>query len=176
MKYSFLTTLCSSCLLSDIANIIWQGGGGQAFNLGQILSEYRFKRLGIKLGFSIARNVFEYGLVIPHYGTIVVGSGNTIGPYAVLHTGTCITTGKKVIGAGLYLSTGCKVLKNVKIADNVSVGCNAVLYQDIETSDSFVAGNPAHIIKDSQAWYMRDGEEYSHRVAQCENYKRRMMG
>lgn len=60
---------------------------------------------GMKLGFTIAENVFGYGLVIPHYGTIVVGSGNRIGNYAVLHTSTCITAGKKNIGDGLYLST-----------------------------------------------------------------------
>lgn len=33
----------------------------------------RQRKLGIKLGFSIAKDVFGYGLVIPHYGTIVVG-------------------------------------------------------------------------------------------------------
>ena len=33
----------------------------------------RQRKLGIKLGFSISRDVFGYGLVIPHYGTIVVG-------------------------------------------------------------------------------------------------------
>lgn len=70
---------------------------------------------GMKLGFTIAENVFGYGLVIPHYGTIVVGSGNRIGNYAVLHTSTCITAGKKNIGDGLYLSTGAKVLRDVQL-------------------------------------------------------------
>ena len=35
--------------------------------------KYRFRKLGMKLGFTISENVFGYGLVIPHYGTIVVG-------------------------------------------------------------------------------------------------------
>ena len=159
--------------LSALRHCEYYAGG---YNLSRIVSEYRFKRLGVKLGFSIARDVFDYGLVIPHYGTVVVGSGNTVGPYAVLHTGTCITTGKKVIGAGFYLSTGAKVLKDVKIGDNVNVGCNAVVYENVESSDSFVAGNPAQVIKDSQAWYIRDGKEYSHRVALCEEYKKKMIG
>lgn len=141
----------------------------------RILSEYRFKRLGTKLGFSIGRNVFDYGLVIPHYGTVVAGAGNSIGKYAVLHTATCITSGKKVIGDGFYMSTGAKVLKNVKIADNVSVGCNAVVYKDVEDSGMFVAGNPAQPIKKSEAWYIRDGEEYSRRVALCEEIKEKML-
>ena len=142
----------------------------------RILSEYRFKRLGVKLGFSIGRNVFDYGLVIPHYGTVVAGAGNRIGKYAVLHTATCITSGKKVIGDGFYMSTGAKVLKNVKIADNVSVGCNAVIYNDVENSGMFVAGNPAQPIKKSEIWYIRDGEEYGRRVALCEEYRRKMLG
>ena len=50
--------------------------------------KYRFRKLGMKLGFTISENVFGYGLVIPHYGTIVVGSGNRVGNYAVLHTST----------------------------------------------------------------------------------------
>ena len=128
------------------------------------------------MGFTIARNVVDYGLVIPHYGTIVVGGGNSIGRYAVLHTSTCITEGKKTIGDGFYLSTGAKVLKDVKIADNVSIGCNAVVYKDVEDSGMFVAGNPAQPIKKSEAWYVRDGEEYNRRVALCEEYRKKMLG
>lgn len=33
----------------------------------------RQRKLGLKLGFNISRNTLEYGVVIPHYGTIVVG-------------------------------------------------------------------------------------------------------
>lgn len=150
-----------------------KSGGG--YNPCRIINEFRLKRLGIKLGFSITRNVFDYGLVIPHYGTVVVGSGNTIGRYTVLHTGTCITTGKKTIGDGFYLSTGAKVLKDVKLADNVSVGCNAVVYNDVGDAEMLVAGNPAQPIKKSQAWYVRDGEEYSRRVALCEEFKAKMI-
>lgn len=74
----------------------------------RFINKIRYKSLGIKLGFTIPINVFGYGLVIPHYGTIVVGAGNTIGNYAVLHTSTCITAGNKIIGDALYLSTGAK--------------------------------------------------------------------
>lgn len=58
---------------------------------------YRMKqrKLGIKLGFSIACDTYDYGLVISHYGTIVVGNGNKIGNYAVLHTSICITMVRK---------------------------------------------------------------------------------
>lgn len=61
------------------------------------------------MGITIVYNVFGYGLVIPHYGTIVVGESNNIGNYAVLHTSTCISSNGKIIGNGLYLSTGAKI-------------------------------------------------------------------
>lgn len=66
-----------------------------------ILNKWRFFRLSRKLGFSIGYDVFDYGLVIPHYGTIVVGNTNRIGPYAVLHTSTCITDTGRRIGQAL---------------------------------------------------------------------------
>lgn len=34
---------------------------------------YKFRKNSLKLGFTINEDVFGYGLVIPHYGTIVVG-------------------------------------------------------------------------------------------------------
>lgn len=59
--------------------------------LHKLVWNRRFRNLSIKLGFSIGSNVFGYGLLIPHWGTIVVGSTNRIGNYAVLHTSTCIS-------------------------------------------------------------------------------------
>lgn len=38
-----------------------------------IYYKWRYRKLGLKLGFSIGYKCFGYGLVIPHYGTIVVG-------------------------------------------------------------------------------------------------------
>ena len=57
----------------------------------------RLRKLGVKLGFSIEKDVFGYGLLIPHWGTIVVGQ-NTIGKYAVLQSSICISGNGKVIG------------------------------------------------------------------------------
>ena len=50
-----------------------------------------------------------YGLVISHYGTIVVGNANRIGPYATLHTSTCISDTGRRIGKGLLLSADAKI-------------------------------------------------------------------
>lgn len=69
----------------------------------------RFFRLSRKLGFSIGYDACDYGSVISHYGIIVVGNTNRIGPYATLHTSTCITDTGRRIGKGLLLSTDAKI-------------------------------------------------------------------
>lgn len=128
------------------------------------LQKFRLKRISYKTGFSIALNVLDYGVVIPHHGTIVVGSGNKIGRFCVLHTSTCIGEGGKVIGDGFYLSSGAKVFKNVNIANNVSIGANSMLNKSILESNSLYAGVPAAFIKKSEPWYVRDGKDYEKRV------------
>lgn len=129
--------------------------------------EYKLSKLEIKLGFSIAKNVFGYGLVIPHFGTIVVGSGNQIGNYAVLHTCICITAGNKQIGNGLYCSTGARILGDVSVGDSVTVGANAVLNHSVG-SNSLVVGIPALKKRDEEAWYKG---EYLRRVEECEKLR-----
>lgn len=141
--------------------------------INHILSNlYALKRhrLGMKLGFSISFDEIGYGLHIPHYGTIVVGSGNKIGNYAVLHTSTCITAGKKSIGNGLYLSTGAKIINDITIGNGVSVGANSVVNSNIP-SYCMIAGAPARRIKDSDMWYYRDSIEYARRVQECEKLR-----
>lgn len=128
------------------------------------LQKFRLKKISYKAGFSIALNVFDYGLVIPHHGTIVVGSGNKIGRFCVLHTSTCIGEGEKNIGDGFYLSAGAKVFKNITIANNVSIGSNSLVNKPILKANSLYAGVPALYIKESEPWYVRDGEKYEKRV------------
>ena len=64
------------------------------------------------MGISIAYDAnIGYGLVIPHYGSIVIGGNNTIGRYAVLFQDTTIAGTNNYIGDGLYLSAGAKITK-----------------------------------------------------------------
>ena len=134
----------------------------------------RYKRLGIRLGFSIGYDVFGYGLVVPHHGTIVVGSSNRIGNYAVLHTSTCISDNNKVVGNGLYLSTGAKMTSTIVLGDNVSVAANSVVNKSYEDGNCLIAGAPAVFKKAEVAWYYRDGEYYTNVVNKCELLKKEM--
>lgn len=134
------------------------------------LYKWKLQRLGMKLGFTIAQNVFGYGLVIPHYGTIVVGSGNKIGNYAVLHTCICITAGEKEIGDGLYVSTGARILGNVKLGNYVTVGANAVVNKS-ESDNALLVGIPAVNKRTEPAWHTGN---YQKRFEACEELKEKL--
>lgn len=76
-----------------------------------IYYKYKFRRLSLKLGFTIPENVFGPGLSIPHYGTIVVNGSSRIGAYCRLHAGVNIgaSAGKKAapcIGNNVYIGPG----------------------------------------------------------------------
>lgn len=133
----------------------------------------RYHRISLKLGFSIGADVFGYGLMIPHWGTIVVGGSNRIGNYAVLHTSTCITDNAKVIGNALYLSSGAKITSHVTFGDNVSIAANSVVNKDC-SGNALLVGAPAVPKRESSPWYIRDGVRFEERVKQIEELKKRM--
>ncbi|MCS3100021.1 hypothetical protein NXW38_07750 [Bacteroides ovatus] len=75
-----------------------------------------------KLGFSIGYDVFDYGLVIPHYGTIVVGNTNRIGTirsiaYIYLHH----RYRQEDKYQALSLSTGAKITGGEMLGDHIVV-------------------------------------------------------
>ena len=142
-------------------------------NRGGVLQYYykfKVRKSGMKLGFTIAENVIGYGLVIPHYGTIVVGSGNRIGNYAVIHTSTCITSGKKSIGDGLYLSTGAKVLGDIELGNFTTIGANAVVNKS-EEGNCLLIGIPAEKKRYEDAWMKGS---YRERYEACEKLRQTM--
>ena len=130
-----------------------------------------YRRLGLKLGFSIGIDSLGYGVVIPHYGTIVVGGSNRIGNYAVLHTSTCVSDNGKIIGDGLYLSTGAKITSKIKLGNNISIGANSLVNKDCLQDNVLLGGMPAKVIKQEETWYIRDSfEEKVKRVEELRKY------
>ena len=106
----------------------------------------------MKMGYTIGMDVFGYGLVLPHRGTIIVGGSNRIGNYAVLHTSTCIVDSASVIGDGLYLSTGAIISNHVDLGNDVSIAANSTVTKSMQRGSVLLAGTPAEIKKESYAW------------------------
>ena len=128
---------------------------------------FRFRKLGQKLSYSIGEDVFGYGLLIPHYGTIVVGGSNRIGNFAVLHTSTCISDKESVIGNGLYLSTGAKITKGITLGDGVMISANSVVNRSFG-GNVLIVGTPAREKSQRPIWYL-DEHLYDERVNRIEN-------
>lgn len=110
--------------------------------------EYRRKKLGNRLGFSIPCNVFGPGLSIAHVGTIVVNSKARVGSNCRLHV--CVNIGAAKdddnapkIGNNVYFGPGVKMFGNITIGDNVSIGANAVVNKSFPEGNCTLVGVPA---------------------------------
>lgn len=136
-----------------------------------LINKIRFKKLSLKLGFSIGPNVFGYGLVIPHWGTIVVGDSNRIGNYCVLHTSTCITDNKKEIGEALYVGAGSIITSKITLGNNVSIGAKSLVNKSFNDDNILLVGSPASIKKHRQAWYIEEDKSHKERVFAIEKLK-----
>ena len=113
---------------------------------------WRYRRLGLKLGFSIPLNVFGPGLSLPHYGTIVVNQNAKVGANCRLHVCTNIGASAggseaPVIGDNVYVGPGAILFGNIHIADNVTIGANSTVNKSCEQSNVVLAGSPARIVK-----------------------------
>jgi serine O-acetyltransferase len=114
----------------------------------------RLARLGAKLGFSIPLNTFGKGLSIAHIGTIVVNSHARIGERCRIHAGVNIGTAAgfadkaPVIGNDVYIGPGAKIFGDIKIANQIAIGANAVVTKDFMQPGISIAGVPAVKIGD----------------------------
>lgn len=134
----------------------------------------RHHRLGVKLGYDIGADALGYGVVIGHAGTIIVGSSNRIGNYAVLHTSTCISNNGKIIGDGLYLSAGVIITSPVTLGNFISIGANSLVNKDCLEDCVMLAGNPALIKKKAEPWYLTNGEKYKSRYEMVEQRRKEL--
>ncbi len=120
----------------------------------RLLTEYRYKSLGRKLGFSIPINVFGPGLSIAHRGTIVVNESARVGANCRLHVCVNIGTeaGKKgkapCIGDNCYIGPGVKLFGSIILGSNMVIGANAVVNKSFPHGNATIAGIPAKIISE----------------------------
>lgn len=108
--------------------------------------------LGNKLGFYIGPNCFDKGLTIFHHGTIIVNPSARIGQNCKLHGNNCIgnngtTEDCPDIGDNVDIGFGAVVIGDIKIADDIKIGANAVVNKSFTEPGITIAGVPAKKVK-----------------------------
>jgi serine O-acetyltransferase len=117
-------------------------------------ASFRLNRLGRLLGFTIPENVFGPGLSIAHRGTIVVNENCRIGANCRIHVcvniGAAIDDGKVAprIGDNCYIGPGAKLYGDIELADDITIGANAVVNRSFMEPSITIAGVPARKIAD----------------------------
>lgn len=111
----------------------------------------KFKKMSLRLGFSIPENVFGPGLAIVHYGTIVVNKNSRVGANCRIHADTNIgasggTDRAPCIGDNVYFAPGVKVFGDIQIPSNTALGANAVVNRSFNEEGTLIAGVPAKVI------------------------------
>ena len=113
--------------------------------------KYKYRKLSIKLNFSIPINTFGPGLSIVHYGTIIINYTTRIGANCRMHAGVNIgASGGEIqgpiLGDNVYLAPGAKVFGNIRIPNNTAIGANAVVNKSFEKENTIIAGIPAKVL------------------------------
>ena len=104
-----------------------------------------------KTGFQIDPNTVDKGIIIWHFGAIIVNAKSRIGRNCTLNPGVVIghkdsLHGAPIIGNDCYIGAGAKVIGEIKVGDDVFIAPNSIVVKNIP-SHSMVAGIPAKIIK-----------------------------
>ena len=90
--------------------------------------------------------VFGYGgIALVIHKNSKIGKFCMIGPHVTIG-GRSKSESVPIIGNGVYLATGAKVLGSISIGDNAFVGANAVVIADV-APNTVVAGVPAKVIR-----------------------------
>jgi len=117
-----------------------------------------FRRLSVRLGFSIGPNIFGPGLAIVHYGTIVIDPTTRIGRNCRIHVGSHIGGAAQFvdparahefsprIGDNVYIGPGAKLYGPIRIGSNCVIGANAVVTRSFPEDGLTLAGVPAKVI------------------------------
>ena len=147
------------CSMRKYSYYSHQGGLLNRFRAGYNKANYL--RLSKKCGFSIGADCFGYGLLIHHYGTIVCGSNNRIGNFAVLNTSVCITQNASQIGDFFFIGTGAVISKGVQLGNNVKVAANSVVTKSFTENDIVLAGQPSVVKKTSSNTWINDYDNVS---------------
>ena len=114
---------------------------------------WKLRKLAYKTGFQIAPNAVGPGLRLIHWGPINVNENCRIGRNATLYWGVMMGwkgTGQPCpqIGDNAFVCSGTKIIGDVHIGDNVTIGQNCVVTKDVPSNSLVVAQQPRLIIRE----------------------------
>lgn len=114
---------------------------------------YLVAYLGVRLqtGIDIPRSAkFGPGLMIHHFGGIIIHPGSVVGSRCVMRHGVTIGakegTGAPTLGDDVRLGAYAQILGDVRIGSGASVGAMSVVLSDVSAGET-VVGIPARPVK-----------------------------
>jgi serine O-acetyltransferase len=118
--------------------------------LSRLVSQFARWLTGIEIhpGAKIGKNFFiDHGMGVVIGETAVIGDNVTVFQGVTLG-GTGKEKGKRhpTLGSNIVVGTGAKVLGNITIGDNVSIGANSVVLRDVPPN-STVVGVPGRVAR-----------------------------
>ena len=104
------------------------------------------------------------GLHISHTGGVVISPLARIGVNCFIGHGTTIglgglgeKRGAPILGRGVYIGAGARIIGKIVIGDAVAIGANAVVTKNVP-DNAIVAGVPARILsyREPEPWLLED--------------------
>jgi serine O-acetyltransferase len=138
--------------------------------VGKILlriAAMRLEALGRKFGIEIPFicDIGE-GFYIGHYGCIIVSHQTKIGKNCNISHDVTIGIkqrgrhkGCPIIGDNVYIAPGARIIGGIRIGDNVAVGANCVVVDDVP-DNAVVVGVPARVISSEGSTGIIHNTEY----------------
>jgi serine O-acetyltransferase len=119
----------------------------------KVITRFSHAWVGLSTGIQIPfEATIGEGLYIGHTGTLIINSNAVIGSNCNVSVGVVIgeggrgeNRGSPVIGDNVFIGVGAKIIGKIKIGNNVAIGANAVVTEDIPDNAS-AAGIPAKVM------------------------------
>lgn len=129
---------------------------GPVADVYKLWLRYRWYRLGMYLGISVKPNTAGPGLAIVHEGNVRVHFNARLGANCRILEDVNIgatggTSDAPQIGENVFIASGAKVFGDIRIADGIAIGANAVVVKSFDEPNITIGGVPAKKISSKGA-------------------------